>query len=291
MVYVWGDATRRGDVASACKPVFSHFLFKAIEDGRVPGLDEKVIRYEPRLGEINAALGHKDRDITWRHLATQTSCYQVKDKPGEAFCYNDWQMAVISDTLFGKVYGADYNSVDAEVLRPLLTDPLQCQDAPTFMAFGTKDRPGRLAISPRDFCRIGLLHMHQGKWGDRQLLDEKYAVMAVTSPLPAELPRAGMELAEMIPGQRTIGSKDQPDNQCPHLGSYSFLWWVNGVDDEGNRLWPGVPEDAYGAFGHGGRRAMVVIPSLGIVASWNDTKHQGWETVGPALKLLVASVD
>ncbi len=32
MVYTWGDHKRRGDVASACKPWFSHFLFRAVEE-------------------------------------------------------------------------------------------------------------------------------------------------------------------------------------------------------------------------------------------------------------------
>jgi len=42
------------DVASACKPVFVHFLFKAIEEGRIPDLDAPVVRWEPRLKGLNA---------------------------------------------------------------------------------------------------------------------------------------------------------------------------------------------------------------------------------------------
>ncbi len=290
LVYSWGDHTRRGDVASACKPWFSHFLLKAIEDSHVKGLDEKAVKWEPRLGKINADLGHKDRRITWRHLATQTSCYQVADEPGKAFCYNDWQMALFWDTLFLKVYGATFATVDAKVVRPLLTDVLQCQDRPTFMAFGTRDRPGRVGVSPRDFCRFGLLYLRKGKWKDKRLLSETRAVMAVTSPLPASLPRAGRKLAEMIPGQRTLGSGTKPDNQCPHQGSYSFLWWINGTDAKGSRLWPGVPQDAYGAFGHGGPRALVVVPSLDLVFSWNDAKLRGWGRVGKAIKLACDAV-
>jgi CubicO group peptidase (beta-lactamase class C family) len=290
LVYTWGDAAGPGDVASACKPFFTHFLFKAIEDGRITGLDERVVKYEPRLAEINKDLGFKDKDITWRHLATQTSCYQVIDRPGAAFCYNDWQMALLCDTLFTRVYGADYTTVDEKVLRPLLTDPIGCQDKPTLMAFGPKDRPGRVKISPRDFCRFGLLYLHKGRWNGKSLLDEKLAVMAVNSPLPTTLPRAGRKLAEMIPGQRTLGSDVKPDNQCPHHNSYSFLWWVNGVDEKGQRLWPGVPEDAYGAFGHGGPRVMVVVPSLQLVLSWNDAKTKGWEQVGRAIKLCTDAV-
>ncbi len=290
MVYSWGDAAKPGDVASACKPFFSHFLFAALEDGRIAGLDEKAIKYEPRLGQINAALGRKDKDITWRHFATQTSCYQVAERPGAAFCYNDWQMALFWDTLFLKVYGAEYATVDSKVFRPMLADPIGCQDEPTLMAFGTKDRPGRVAISPRDFCRFGLLYLSRGNWNGKQLLDEKHAVLALTSPLPAALPRAGSRLAEMIPGQRTLGSGATPDNQCPHQGSYSFLWWINGVDEKGRRLWPGVPDDAYGAFGHGGPRAMVVIPSLHLVFSWNDARLNGWDQVGRAIKLCADAV-
>jgi hypothetical protein len=147
-------------------------------------------------------------------------------KPGSAYCYNDWQMALFWDLLFLKVYGAEHGTVDAQVLRPLLTDVVGCQDRPTLMAFGAKDRPGRVSISPRDFCRFGLLYMRQGRWNDVQVLKEDYAVMATSSPLPAGLPRAGGQIAEMSPGQRTLGSAQKPDNQCPHLGSYSFLWRV-----------------------------------------------------------------
>lgn len=292
MVYTWGDYKRRGDVASACKPWFTHFLLKALEDGKIPSLDEKVVKYEPRLKDINRNLGYKDRLITWRHMANQISCYGLVEKPGTAYAYNDWQMALFWDCLFKKVYGATYRNVDAKVLRPLLTGPLQCQDAPTMMAFGLKDRPGRVAVSPRDFCRFGLLYLRKGNWRGKQLISKKHAVMAVTSPLPLSIPRAGKKAAEMIPGQRSLGSRRIPDNQCDHDGSYSWLWWVNGIGRDGKRKWPDAPKDAYGAFGHaGGKRAMVVIPSLDIVLSWNDTLLDRKDrNVNGALKLLVASV-
>ena len=35
MVYTWGDASQRGDVASAAKPWYSHFLFRAVEEGKI----------------------------------------------------------------------------------------------------------------------------------------------------------------------------------------------------------------------------------------------------------------
>jgi CubicO group peptidase (beta-lactamase class C family) len=295
LVHAWGDVSRRTDLASACKPLYSHLLFKAIEDGRIESLDEKAVRWEPRLQEINEQLDFKDAEIAWRHFANQTSCYQLVEKPGSAFDYNDWQMALFWDTLFLKVYGTSYDNVDEQVFHPLLTDRLGCQDNPTMMAFGTKNRPGRISISVRDFARFGLLYLRKGDWNGKQLVSREHATMAVSSPLPNSVPRAGRKAAEMIPGQRSVGSTDKPDNQTDHFGSYSWLWWINGVDRDGTRFWPDAPHDTYGAFGHGGPRAMWVIPSLDIVVSYNDANLRGWYSgeKGPtnqAMKRLVAAV-
>jgi len=287
MVYTWGDASRRRDIASAAKPFYSHFLFKALEDGKIDSLDERITKWQPELSRINKNLNYKDRGITWRHCANQISCYGLAEAPGTAFAYNDWQMALFWDALFLKVYGARYETVDDDVFHPMLTDVLQCQDNPTFMAFGVKDRPGRTGISPRDFARFGLLYLRKGRWKDKQLISPEHATMAVKSSLPGSFPRAGNKAADMIPGQRSIGSKRIPDNQCDHVGSYSWLWWTNGVDRNGARHWPDVPVDAYGCFGHGGLRAMVVLPSLDLIISWNDTKIRGAEMENHVLGLLV----
>ncbi len=272
LVYTWGDYQERGDVASAVKPWYSFFLFKAIEDGRLPSLDAKVSTYVPCLESLNPELGFKDRDMCFRHLATQTSCYGVRETPGTAFDYNDWQMALFVDTLFLNVYRATYATVDNSVLHPVLSDVLQCEDNPTFCAFGEDDRPGRLAVSPRDFCRFGYLFLHEGRWKDRQLLSRNDARRCMTEPLNGTFPRTQAEPAEMCPGQRSLGSERVPDNQCDHDGSYSWLWWTNGVDRHGQRHWPDAPLDVYAALGHrNGMRGMAVIPSLDIVFSWNDT--------------------
>lgn len=57
--------------------------------GRIPGFDDKVVKYEPRLAEPNAAPGHQDCGITWRHVTNRVPCYGVAEKPGLAFCYNN----------------------------------------------------------------------------------------------------------------------------------------------------------------------------------------------------------
>ncbi len=272
IVFTWGDPTQRGDVASAAKPVYSYFLFKALETGRADDLDAPAVKYEPRLATIDADLDYKDRAITLRELANQTSCYGVTERPGTAYDYNDYQMALFVDVLFNHIYSAPWASIDAQVLRPLLADPLQCEDSPTLLAFGTENRAGRLAISPRDFARFGLLYLRKGRWKDEQLLSPQHVLMAVTSPVARDLPRTSAHAAEMIAGQRTMGATEKPDDETDHRGSYSWLWWINGVDRSGKRFWPGAPTDIFACLGHeNGMRGLAVIPSLDLVISWNDT--------------------
>ncbi|UCG48298.1 MAG: serine hydrolase [Phycisphaerales bacterium] len=287
MVYTWGDAGRRMDVASAVKPLYTHFLLKAVEEGRLASIDRPVCEVEPALRSLNKRLGYKDLAITWRHLCNQVSCYGVEERPGEAFDYSDYNMALLFDSLFLKLYGTTWERVDEEVLHPKLTDPLQCEDDPTFMAFGTGNRPGRLAMSPRDFARFGLLYLRKGMWKGSRLISAEHVKMAVTRPLPTSIPRTKGKSAEMIAGQRSIGGGN---NQCDHAGSYSNAWWVNGIGRDGKRNWPDAPADVYGCFGHGDIRVMVVMPGLDLIVSWNNTKIKGHEKVNHALKLLKDAV-
>ncbi|MBN2138969.1 MAG: serine hydrolase [Sedimentisphaerales bacterium] len=287
MAYTWGDPAAKKDIASAVKPFYTHFLLRAVEKEMIPGINEPVENVEPALASLNPQLQHKDRQITWRHLCNQISGYGVTEPPGKTFDYSDWNMALFFDALFLKAYNTTWENIDTDVLRPYLTDILQCQDNPTFMAFGTGDRPGRMAISPRDFARFGLLYLRQGRWKDKQLITPQHAKLAVTTPLPTSIPRTKGEKAQMLERQRSIGGGN---NQCDHNGSYSFAWWINGIGRDGTRNWPDVPADTFGCFGHGDIRAMVVIPSLDLIVAWNDTGIEGREKVNHALKLLCDAV-
>lgn len=285
MAYSWGDIGQRGDVASAVKPVFTHFLLQAIADGRVSEFDEPVEKFEPRLAQLNPQRDHKDRRITWRMLACQTSGYGVREQPGSAFDYSDYNMALFADTLFGQVYQCTWPQVDERVLLPLLAGPLGCQDEPTLCAFGVDDRPGRLAISVRDLARFGLLYLRGGRWRERQLVPCWLVHRVLHGAVHPMLPRTSGEEAEMLPGQRSLGGgRDQTEHQC----SYSFAWWVNGLDAQGRRLWPDAPPDTFAALGHWGRRGLAVIPSLDLVLSWNDGNLEGTEQVNQVLRLLAA---
>ncbi|MDA0751631.1 MAG: hypothetical protein O2964_13060 [Verrucomicrobia bacterium] len=58
-VFSWGDVSKAGDVASAAKPVYTHFLAYAVETGSLSSFDQKVEDIRPELGSINADLDKK----------------------------------------------------------------------------------------------------------------------------------------------------------------------------------------------------------------------------------------
>jgi len=258
LVYSWGDVARSADVASAVKPVISLLLMMAVQEGKLEGVDARVSAVEPRLTGKNEA-------ITWRHLASQTSGYGLAELPGAAYSYNDYALALYYDTLMNQVF----RESGTEVLRRRLGSVLGFQDPASFEAFGPKDRPGRLAISTRDFARFGLLVLRGGKWGDRQVVDPGLTYLSISAPVPAETPRTSGREGEMIPGQRSLGGTRNITPVGP--GLYSFNWWLNGTDDQGRQLFVDGPADLVAALGHGGKRALWIFPSLDLVVSWNDS--------------------
>jgi CubicO group peptidase (beta-lactamase class C family) len=263
MVFAWGDQTKSSDVASAFKPLLSVLMLMAVEEKRITSVDEPVARFEPRLNSLNDG---KDARITWRHLASQTSGYGLTEAPGAAYSYNDFALTFYFDTLMEKVFATNAT----EVLRTRLAEPLQFEDSYTFNAFGPKNRPGRLALSCRDFARFGLLILREGRWGERQLLRPEVIRLAVNSPLSPATPLTRAVEAPMLPGQRSMGGGRNITPVGP--GYYSFNWWLNRTNATGQRLFVDAPAEAFAASGHGGKRVLFLVPSHDLIVCWNDSR-------------------
>jgi CubicO group peptidase (beta-lactamase class C family) len=263
LAFEWGNPAEPHDVASALKPLLTALVTLAVQEGRLKGFDQPVAEQVPALLTHD---GGKNRAITWRHLCNQLSGYGLAEAPGEAFGYNDFAIALLYDTLMNKAYAQG----GTEVLRSCLASPLQFEDPFTFEAFGPDDRPGRLAVSARDFARFGWLMACQGRWRGRQLMPADQVKLLTTSPIPPSTPLTTGKETPLLPGQRSIGGGRNITSVGP--GYYSFCWWLNGTNRLGQRLFPPLPEDAFVASGHGGKRALWILPSLRMVVSWNETR-------------------
>lgn len=261
MAHAWGDIAQSGDIASAVKPIISTLMLMAVRQGKLKSPDSRVAEALPELKELNAG---KDSGITWRHLGSQTSGYGLAEKPGEAYAYNDYALALYYDALMDRVYRQD----GTDVFRSLIADPIGFEDAYRFGAAG-RQGGGRLSVSVRDLARFGLLYLRDGTWAGKRVLPRGLVKDALGSVVPSRTPRTSGAEAPMLPGQRSIGGGKDQTPTGP--GYYSFNWWVNRVGPGGKRLCVDGPPDLYFASGHWGKRVLLVIPSLDTVVAWNDS--------------------
>lgn len=97
----------------------------------------------------------------------------------------------------------------------------------------------------RDFARFGLLYLHGGRWGDRQVVPADYVEDSLA------------------------GAPNSPD-------LYGLQWWLDDPE--------GVPADHFSAVGHDGQY-IDVIPSLDLVVVRNSTyvKDPGPSVADPNL--------
>ena len=277
MVYTWGDITSNLDWASAMKPVMSTMLFFAVYEGKLPSVDALINPYvEKALGK---SLNAKDQTMTFRHLADMVSGYGRMEAPGKAWAYNDWAINLYLKTLFDGVFE---EKPDSAAKRASRLGALHIEDG-TF--FGSRKGYG-LRMSPRDFARIGWFWLNKGNWNGKQILPRVFFDNYMRADVPTDLQRSQAETSDYLSIYFTGGGTDQT-SLGP--GIYGFNWWFNTR----KKVWPDATEDTFQANGHWNGEVCCVIPSLGIVATWQgsgtstDTFNQ---PMNDYLKILVDSV-
>ena len=272
MIHAWGNVSNCHDVASSCKPVYAFLALKAIEEGRLRSLDDRVAPFMPGLDRLNPEWGFKDREITFRHLLQQTSGYGLAERPGEAFAYNDYGTGLLVWTVLHEVFKTPWKQFDEVLNGPRLG-----------MAIGFEDRPdlnsrhshlGRLRMSVRDQARFALLYLRGGAWRGRTVLRDDLFREALGGGLPPGFPRTSGAESRTLKKPGSIGGGKDEKN---HLGCLGYFWWFNRIAPDGERLLPDAPPGTFLGSGYGGRFAMVVVPEWDLVAVWQDVhKSENW---------------
>ncbi len=203
-------ATDTHHVASVTKSIVSTLVGIAIDEGHIKDVNQRVLEFFP---EHNSMSGLK-QEITLKHLLTMTAPYPYEDwhEPLDKMCMqSDW-VRYILDMLGegGKLGDFKYSTAGAHLLSAIITratgesargyankhlfKPIGVKEIPDYKMeaygfdelFGAKlrgwvhDPDGYstggwgLKLSPRDMARFGLLYLYKGKWGDKQVISEKW---------------------------------------------------------------------------------------------------------------------
>jgi CubicO group peptidase (beta-lactamase class C family) len=196
---------------SMAKSIVSMALFKAIEEGKMKGLDQKVSDYFPQFGKGLGArmtvgdLSSMASGLSWDEkyyspFSIVTRAYfdddlkkvilglDVVEEPGKTFKYlsgNTQLLAMVIEKATGE-HLSDY--VSKKFWQPMGAENnalWQIDDEG-----GIEKAYCCIASNARDFARFGKLFKHNGKWNGRQLLDST-SVQKMITPRFAESPQYG----------------------------------------------------------------------------------------------------
>ena len=245
LVAEWGEPKRADMTFSVTKSFLSTTVGLALERGLIRDLDDRVADYVPTehfASEHNAK-------ITWDHLLRQTSDWEGTlwgkpdwaDRPqGEAF---PWLTRKRNEP--GRVYKYNDVRVNAlalaalqvwrrplpQVLKELVMDPIGASSTWRWHGYdnswinvdgvmvqsvsGGGHWGGGMFISARDQARFGLLTLRRGRWGGREVFQERWYTLA-TTPTPAE-PTYGFMNWYLNTGKKLLPSA--PESSFVHLGN------------------------------------------------------------------------
>ena len=213
-----------------------------------------------------------NRQITWRHLLTQSSDWEgtlwgkpdwadrsdddpstwttrARRTPGTVYEYNDTRV-----NLLALLTTSVWREPLPQILKERVVDPIGA--SPTWRWYGYENSwitldgrqvqavsggghwGGGMFIHARDQARFGLFTLRKGRWGDLQLMDEKWFDMAVT-----------------------------PSDANP---TYEFMnHFLNVPNAEGRKGYPSAPRTAYSHRGNGTNLVYVDQENdLVVVARW-----------------------
>ena len=282
----WGNDETRYDIKSATKSLAGTALGLALGDHRVQIAD--IAQWHlPDLGLPPD--GNRDTgwlgEITILQLATHTAGFEkpggfgeIVFQPGTRWLYSDGGANWLADLLTVR-FGQDLNTLMfSRVFAPLGITPADLVWRKNAyrpdLINGIKRREfgSGFRIDVDAMARIGYLYLRRGSWEGQRIIPESY-VDLVSRPAPAV---RGLPVASPA---AFAGASDH----------YGVLWWTNADGEI-----PGVPTDAYWAWGLGDS-LIVVIPSLDIVASragsgWRSGWSPDYSIMEPFLKPIADSI-
>ncbi|MEX2519221.1 MAG: serine hydrolase [Paracoccaceae bacterium] len=266
IVASWGDIERVDMTFSATKSYLALCAGLAVDDGLIGDVNEPVRRLVDDGGfdseqnrditwaqllqltsEWCGTLWDKPDSVDHnRDLGAKPGAASKKGearemlRPGTFWEYNDVRVNRLSLALM-RVFRRPL----PEVLKERIMDPIGASDSWEWHGYdnssveidgrmmqsvsGGAHWGGGLWINSLDHARIGLLMARNGRWGDRQILSERW-VEACKTP-------------------------------CPLNGSYGYLWWLNNLGAQA----PGASRSSFFALGVGSN-VVWIDPENDLVA-------------------------
>ena len=249
---------------SVTKSITSILLGIAIDKGLIPNVEVPALTYFENY-QVDYSDDRKE-SLTIQDLLTMQSGFEWDEanySEADNSCIlmeasDDWIQFVLShplDTLPGSVF--EYNSGASVLLGKIVSKATgnridQWAEKYLFGPLGITnyywkvtpkgeiDTEGGLYLSSHDLAKIGYLMLHQGKWGDKQILSADW-----------------------------IENSLQPHVVFSEKSGYGYQWWLPSYSEDDTKIFAGN--------GYGGQFLMVA-PELNMVLVFNGWNiHEGAE--------------
>jgi CubicO group peptidase (beta-lactamase class C family) len=234
-------------VFSTTKSVTSAMLGKAIEEGYIKSLQQKVLDFFPDIAQD--ATDPRRKDITLEHLLTMSAGYNTNTMPdlyGKDASFDTVRQILTYDSVLlppGTSFFYDPG------LPHLLSAVVQTTTGTTLQAYtaqklfeplgitdfawdadprGITNGSTGLRLRPQDMAKIGYLYLRYGEWNGTQLLPKAWVETSTTRHI------------------ETKGLMNAAEDD-----GYGYLWWIDSFG-------------GYSAHGFGGQY-IFVIPPLDMV--------------------------
>ncbi len=266
IIYQYGDIARPSYLASARKSVLSMLYGPYVANGKL-NLDATL--KDLHLSDVGGLLPGEKRAKLVDLITARSGVYHPaanagdllfmapkrgSKEPGTWWLYNNWDFNA-AGAAFEQVTGT--NIYDA--VRDHLALPLRMQDFDRRRQQKSGDNARsrypafHMWLSARDMARLGLLMLHQGQWGDQQLIPAEWVHRSTTVRTPSR---------DLRPWELRAG----------RLG-YGYMWWVwDGPATAGPYRGAYTALGAYGQY-------LTVLPALDMVVV-----HKTWPTGNVGLR-------
>lgn len=189
-------------------------------------------------------------------MAAYAASHKLANKPGRKFSYSSGNSNILARIIRHTTGEKNY---PAFPMRKLFYKAGMYHSSFEPDASGTYVGSSYINATARDYARFGLLYLNDGVVNGERILPEGWVNQTVT-----------------------------PSNTNP-LKNYGFQFWLNGLDKDGKRKYPEVPDDMYYCDGFA-NQFIFIIPSEKLVVVRLGLTFDRSFNENEFLKAIIASV-
>jgi len=197
-------------IHSCTKSITSAAFGIAVDKGYIKDLDQPVYQIFPE--RKIAGLDDAKKAITLKHLLTMTSGLQTDDSyiyrwrglnamvqaddwvqfvldrpmadpPGTRFEYSNCVTFLLSAIIQKATSMNTFEFIQKYLFGPLEISDVKWETSPAGISVGYGD----MSLRPHDMAKIGWLYLNNGRWGDQQLVPEKWVADSTRKHISATL--------------------------------------------------------------------------------------------------------